>query len=81
MASLRGYPESALALEESAAKAVAWHEKRAEAFVRMSENPEWPEAKREDFRLWAEAERRNAEGYRTGQIRGSVIEALRSGCP
>lgn len=77
MASLRGYPEPKLTPEEFRAKAVAWHEKRAANYERMSRNPLWSEEQQAELFLAAEAERRNAADYAFGRV-GSVLDELRS---
>ena len=77
MASLRGYSEPKLTTEEFRAKAVAWHEKRAAGYERMSRNPLWTEEQQAEFRLAAEVERRNAADYESGRV-GSVLDELRS---
>ena len=38
----------------------------------------WHQKKAQQYEEWAEAERRNAEAYRTGKITMTVVEALRS---
>ena len=58
-------------------KAAIWHEKRAVAFERWSISSEWSAEQRADFALWAEAERRNAEDYRSGRHKITVLDALR----
>ena len=58
-------------------KAAIWHEKRAVTFERWSISSEWSAEQRADFALWAEAERRNAEDYRSGRHKITVLDALR----
>ena len=63
---------------EEMKRAALWHAKRALKFEEWSLRGDWPEERRADFALWAEAERRNAEMYRSGQIKQTALEALRA---
>ena len=63
---------------EEREEAALWHERRALRYEDWSTRELWTEERRADFALSAEAERRNVEAYRSGQIKETLLEALRS---